>query len=79
VIALLASSTETAQSSRGRCLQCGTRHGWPSMHVVFCSACGRGRRRTSKAQRGRGVLVEHDDLPPLWIPLRPWQRLSRRG
>jgi hypothetical protein len=62
----------------GTCAQCGCRRGWPSLHVVFCSACGRGQRRASRARPApREVLLFHDELPPLRVPLRWWQRAVR--
>lgn len=77
----------------GRCVQCGGRRGWPSLHVTFCSACGRGQARLPRAivdtddghlrsqrvRRGhRYVLVAHDELPALWVRLPPWQRTVRQ-
>lgn len=73
----------------GRCDQCGCRPGWPSLYVIYCSGCGRGKARTPSVVvdtedsgglrsgrvrwRHRYALVEYDELPPLWVQLRPWQ------
>ncbi len=62
----------------GKCTQCGCRSGWLSLHVTFCSACGRGGERSLRGPaRLCEVLTLDDELPPMWVPVRPWQRKLR--
>lgn len=69
-------------SSAARCAQCGCRPGRPSLHVISCSACGRGRAspgdHAPPRRRGRYAMVTDPELPPMWVRLWPWQRAARR-
>lgn len=72
--------TGALRTRPSRCGQCGCRPGWSSLHIVCCSACGRG---LSPAVNRRGrpepreVLLVDDGLPPLRVRLQPWQRTVR--